>query len=141
MNKRMRKKKRLALNSIILQGELFKLRGDFTEIALNLSNTIKELKEEISTDEKQIKQLEHEIKLIIALHHGEAERVKLLEESQVALVRENTMLKDRLATFEKINEDNVVVANDKFTSLEKECQEMRKELNKMYLQKKPWWKR
>lgn len=68
-------------------------------------------------------------------------RVTLLEESQVALVRENTMLKDRLATFEKINEDNVVVANDKFTSLEKECQELRKELNKIYLQKKPWWKR
>ena len=68
-------------------------------------------------------------------------RVMLLEESQVTLVRENTMLKDRLATFEKINEDNVVVANDKFTSLEKEVKQLRAELDRFYLQKKkPWWK-
>lgn len=55
--------------------------------------------------------------------------------------KEIKLLKDRLATFEKINEDNVVVANEKFVALEKECQELRKELNRIYLQKKPWWKR
>lgn len=87
------------------------------------------------------KRLEREVQAVRRLYGNLLARVTLLEESQVALVRENTMLKDRLATFEKINEDNVVVANDKFTSLEKECQEMRKELNKLYLQKKPWWKR
>ena len=87
------------------------------------------------------KRLEREVQVVRTLYSNLLARVTLLEESQVALVRENTMLKDRLATFEKINEDNVVVANDKFTSLEKECQELRKELNKIYLQKKPWWKR
>lgn len=87
------------------------------------------------------KRLERELQAVRRLYGNLLARVTLLEESQVALVRENTMLKDRLATFEKINEDNVVVANDKFTSLEKECQELRKELNKVYLQKKPWWKR
>lgn len=87
------------------------------------------------------KRLEREVQAVRRLYGNLLARVTLLEESQVALVRENTMLKDRLATFEKINEDNVVVANDKFTSLEKECQELRKELNKLYLQKKPWWKR
>lgn len=87
------------------------------------------------------KRLEREVQVVRTLYSNLLARVMLLEESQVTLVRENTMLKDRLATFEKINEDNVVVANDKFTSLEKECQELRKELNKIYLQKKPWWKR
>lgn len=87
------------------------------------------------------KRLERELQAVRRLYGNLLARVTLLEESQVALVRENTMLKDRLATFEKINEDNVVVANEKFVALEKECQEMRKELNKLYLQKKPWWKR
>lgn len=87
------------------------------------------------------KRLERELEVLRTRYAGMLARVTLLEESQVALVRENTMLKDRLATFENINEDNVVVANSKFTSLEKECQELRKEVNKMYLQKKPWWKR
>lgn len=87
------------------------------------------------------KRLVREVEAVHTLYGNLLARVTLLEESQVALVRENTMLKDRLATFEKINEDNVLVANDKFTSLEKECQEMRKELNKFYLQKKSWWKR
>lgn len=87
------------------------------------------------------KRLEREVQVVRTLYGSLLAQVTLLVESQIALVRENTMLKDRLETFEKINEDNVLVANDKFTSLEKECQELRKELNKVYLQKKPWWKR
>lgn len=87
------------------------------------------------------KQLEREVRALRSVYANLLARVTLLEESQVALVRENTMLKDRLATFESINEDNVVVANDKFASLEKEVGQLRKELNKLYLQKKPWWKR
>lgn len=66
---------------------------------------------------------------------------KLLSEDNLEQAKTIKLLTDRLATFENINEDNVVVANDKFASLEKECQELRKELNKIYLQKKPWWKR
>lgn len=113
---------------------------DLEEMVIKLYQ-IRELKEEVGADRKRIKKLNHEIELFCSMHHGKAECMKLLVESQVALVRENTMLKDRLAIFEKINEDNVVVANDKFTSLGKDCQELRKELNKVYLQKKPWWKR
>lgn len=87
------------------------------------------------------KALEREARTLRSIYANLLARVTLLEESQVALVRENTMLKDRLATFENINEDNVLVANEKFVALEKEGQELRKELNKVYLQKKPWWKR
>lgn len=66
---------------------------------------------------------------------------KLLSEDNLEQAKTIKLLTDRLATFENINEDNVVVANEKFVALEKECQELRKELNKIYLQKKPWWKR
>lgn len=66
---------------------------------------------------------------------------KLLSEDNLEQAKTIKLLSDRLATFENINEDNVVVANEKFASLEKECQELRKETNKLYLQKKPWWKR
>lgn len=91
------------------------------------------------------KRLERELEVLRTRYAGMLARVTLLEESQKGLVKENANLADRLATFEKINEDNVLVANEKFVALEKECQELRKELrkelNKIYLQKKPWWKR
>lgn len=141
MNKRMRKKKRLEREVDSLSVELNRQRRDFKDIQRYFGNTTSELRQEIGARAEQVIRLGEELGRSRSYYDKVLARVTLLEESQVALVRENTMLKDRLATFEKINEDNVVVANDKFTSLEKECQEMRKELNKFYLQKKPWWKR
>lgn len=87
------------------------------------------------------KRLERELEVLRTRYAGLLGWVTVLEEAEKTQLKRIAELSDRLATFEKINEDNVVVANDKFTSLEKECQEMRKELNKLYLQKKPWWKR
>lgn len=87
------------------------------------------------------KQLEREVKFLRSQLAGLLGWVTVLEEAEKTQLKRIAELTDRLETFEKINEDNVVVANEKFVALEKECQELRKELNKIYLQKKPWWKR
>lgn len=90
---------------------------------------------------REKKRLEREVAALRTKIGGLLGWVTLLEEAEKAQLERIANLSDRLATFEKINEDNVVVANEKFVALEKECQELRKELNRIYLQKKPWWKR